>query len=56
MVKDAINDATRNKDTREACMLVSSDYSAAFDTISRQLIFNVLLTIESGTYEVQKKI
>ena len=26
-------------------MLISSDYSAAFGTVSRQLIFNVLLTM-----------
>ena len=45
MVKDVINDATRNEDTREACMLIPSDYSAAFNTISRQLIFDILLAM-----------
>ena len=45
MVKDAINDAAKNPDSEKACMLISFDYSAAFDTVSRQMIYNVLLTM-----------
>ena len=45
MMKDVINDATKSKEGDWACMLISSDYSAAFDTVSRQMIYNVLLTM-----------
>ena len=36
VVKDVINDAVDNKDENHTCMLLSSAYSMAFDTIPRR--------------------
>ena len=51
-IKDFASNTSENVDKRSACMFIHSEYSPAFDTISREYIYNTIKIIGFQTIRI----